>query len=721
MKRHGDTSGQTSTYFKTRKNKLLSTCGIALVYGLIAVAGPAAAQDAASGATEADVIVVTGVATKTDSNIMEVPQSISVVDSDQFIDRGAVTFQDIFRYSAGVSTESLGEDTRGDFFGARGFETQQYLDGLSRMPDFVYGARMDVFTIERAEILRGPSGVLYGSGAPGGLFNAVSKTPNWDYSSEIGLIVGTNEHREVRLDVTGALSDTVAGRFVGVARQGQLQPEGQDDNRVVIMPSISWAPTQNTDITFLVLYQQDDLGTQTYLPLTKSATAPTNDERLPIDFFIGEPGFNHMDMEHLSGTLMIDHRFNDNISVHNRTRYFDQSVDYAEVYGDLSDGVDPFIDAGRTLLAREFYVLAEDYQVLNSDSHAKFDFATGQFSHQLLLGVDYLEFTQDRREGYSCNGFEGFFGCFAGGSPPPLDITNPQYGADFDFGFTNAYDTKSTQLGYYLQDQINYGERVAFVLGVRRDRATSEVSGIEEDPNSATTVKAGVIVDVGGGVSPYFSYSESFQPVFGGDFFGNAFVPQEARQYEAGFKWQPISDALITFAYFDIKESNFVTADPDFIQNSIQSGEIGSTGFEIEANANLFDGFNVSAAYSYTDAEVLSDNGGREGLPVENVPEHLASIWGVQSLTLNDWDVRIGGGVRYTGEKQDTFSLFETKPVTLVDALLEVERDQWSVALNVTNLFDEEYYAFCVASSNPYGACYPGMSRRAFITLRRRY
>lgn len=693
---------------KLRNNLLLSAC---CMISAMSLSTFASAQENANQTNVIDEVIVTGVGTKTDTDVLEIPQSISVVTADEFIDRGAVNFQDIFRYSAGVVTETIGVDTRGDFFGARGFSTQQFLDGLNRAPDFLYGARLEVFTLERAEILRGPSGVLYGGGSPGGLFNAVSKTPHQEFGGEIDIVIGTDKRKEVKLDVTGGLSDTVAARFVGVVKQGELQPKGQDDDRVLLMPSISWSPTDDTDLTFLALYQKDDLGTQTYLPLEFTAEAASDAVRLPSDFFVGEDGFNHMDMEHISGTIMADHRINDKISISNRTRYFDQKTDYAEVYGSPTGG---------TTLSREFYVLKEDYQVLNSDSHVQFNTDTGAFSHEILLGVDYTTFAQDRAEGFSCAGYE-FAPCFAGPGPDDLQLNNPVYDPDFAFGFSSTpYTTRSTQLGFYLQDQINYGERVSFVFGIRRDRATSKRDGAKEDPNHATTIKAGTIFDLGNGFSPYVSYSESFQPVFGGDFYGNLYKPQEAQQYEAGLKWQPTPDALVTLAVYDIKETNFLTSDPANLQNFLQSGKKGAKGFEIEANANLFEGFNVNVAYSYTDHEVLEDNGGLQGLPFENTPNHLASIWGVKSLTMNDWNFRIGGGARYTGSKLDALSIYETDSNLVVDALLEAERDSWGISLNVTNLFDKQYYAYCDKTRGT-GTCYPAMDRRAMVTLRKRF
>ncbi|MFC3052848.1 TonB-dependent siderophore receptor [Kordiimonas pumila] len=692
----------------------------------VCMTGAAAyAQDAADNEIFEEIVIIADsarAATKTDAKIMEIPQAISVITEDQFKEQGATNFQDIFRYSAGVATELAGIDTRYDSFSARGFGVAQYIDGLNRMPDFVYGARMEVFTLERAEVLRGPSAVLYGAGGSGGILNAVSKTPNFEFGGEIGVQFGTDDRKQFMVDVTGGVSDTVATRFVGLFRDAKLQAEDQADDRILIMPSVTWSPGPDTDITLLVLYQKDDMGTQTYLPLSKTQGA-SKEDRLPIDFFVGDKDFNHMDTTHTSGTLMIDHRFTDWISYSGRMRYYEHDVDYAEIYADTADGVTPFNDADETIIQREFYVLDETYKILNSDHNVKFDFNTGVFEHKVLVGVDYTQFKQDRREGFSCDGYAGFFGCYAGGSPAPLDLTNPDYYVDVDSGFTNGYDTKSTQLGIYLQDQIKYKDRVTFIAGIRRDRSTSEISGVEEEPNHATTLRFGVIVDVGGGLSPYAGYSESFQPVFGGDFYGNAYNPQAGKQYEVGVKYQPNKSTLITMSYFDITESGFLTTDPDNIQNFIQSGEINSKGFEFEALANVFETLTLTAAYSYTKAEITSDNQGREGFRVEDLPEHGASFWAMNDfVNSGDMIIRAGAGVRYVGSKIDYYNIFETPSVTLVDATVEAFYKDWSFRLNANNVLNKKYYAACSMWSPPsYGACSPGIDRRIVATVSRKF
>lgn len=681
-------------------NKIASAMGLCFLLGQTVIAQET--DNTSEDEVEKIIVFATSAkaATKTDAALVEIPQSISVVTSDQFAERGAINFQDIFRYSAGVSTEDNGVDARYDSFSSRGFSTVQYLDGLNRQPDFIYGARMEVFTIERAEVLRGPSAVLYGAGSAGGLLNAVSKTPRPNFGGEFAVQLGTDNRQQIMADVTGGLNEDVATRFVAVIRDGNLQPEDQADDRFLLMPSVSWTVSDDTDITVLFLYQKDNMGTQTYYGVDFSAEKP------PIDFFAGDKGYNHMDAIHTSGTLMIDHSFSDDINYSGRTRFFDQSTDYAEVYG-------YFPDTASQTLSRGFYFLDENYKVLNSDHNLKFDFETGDFEHQVLVGLDYTEFRQEREEGFG----------FGPEAVPSLDLTNPDYHVTFPQEVGNAYTSRSTQLGMYLQDQIKYDEWLSLVLGVRRDKSTSQLNEFKEEPNHATTVRLGVIADVGAGFSPYIGYSESFNPIFGADFYGVPYKPQSGEQTEVGLKYQPNKDTLITVAYYDVEESNRLVADPDEIQNFLQAGSIESKGYEIEVATTLFDTLNITAAYSHTDSIVADNTVGSTNLKVGNVPEKLASVWMMnQFVSRNDISFNAGVGVRYVGDKTDTANLFTTPSVTLVDVSMNLMYQNWSVRLNVNNALNKEYYATCSALVAPtIGFCAPAMDRSIVATLSRKF
>ncbi|MBB6063526.1 TonB-dependent siderophore receptor [Pseudoxanthomonas broegbernensis] len=715
-----------------RVAKLSACCALALspaAFGQEA-APPA---DARQSPTELDTIVVTVdralTGTKTDTKLIETPQSISVVAAEQIAERTALNFQDVFRYSAGVATESQGLDVRGDFFSARGFATVQYLDGLNRMPDFVYGARLEPFTLERAEVLRGPSSVLYGAGGAGGLFNAASKRPQQAFAGEVGVVVGNYGLRQVQVDVTGGLTDSLAGRVVALGRDGELQWDTQANDRTLVNPSLSWTG-QDTTVTLIGLYQKDRIGVMSYALLPEQMDA----KGLDYSSFWGDTDFNRMNTDYTSATLLVDHAFSDRVRFGSRTRYFDQRVDYRELYIDVGDSWESvFLDPAQTLLSREFYVHDGSYKGYSTDNSVAFDFDTGPLRHKVLVGLDYTDFRRSTREGYSCDWAEGYCWGEAGsmpgsGSPPPLDLKDPNHRVDFSYGYLPWPETNvradSTSLGYYLQDQVRIADRVSALLGVRRDKVDTTVNGFKVlDGQTSTTYRVGVIGEVGAGFSPYVSYAESFLPIVDVDVYGDPYKPREGRQYEAGVKWQPNSSTLVTLSAFDIEETNHMVQDPDNLQNFIQVGSVGSKGYELEA-AVQFKGLEINAAWSYTDARVQEASDGTTGLRVGAVPQHLASLWLSRSFWLgDDLRLRIGAGARYTGDKYDTYMLYETAPVTLFDAVASLEYGDWSLALNGSNITGKDYMAHCTLYQPQLnqGGCYAGAPRIVTATVRYRF
>ena len=270
--------------------------------------------------------------------------------------------QDVFRYSAGVAA-SNSVDSRGDFVITRGFDAAQYLDGLKRMPDFIYGARLEPFTLERVEVLRGPSSVLYGAGGPGGVLNGASKLPKYTAGGEAGVYVGTDSRIQGQLDVSAPLNDSIAVRFVGLSRNGKTQ-WGTPDDRQLVNPSVRFELGADTDLTFIGLYQKDKQGSLGYSPLYKSFLAPSGTKKVPFNFYQGEPGFNGMNTEFGSLAALFSHRFSNALSFRSATRSSRMNTDYKEVYANYT--AQPWDDAAETLLRREFYVNYEKSQVLNS-------------------------------------------------------------------------------------------------------------------------------------------------------------------------------------------------------------------------------------------------------------------------------------------------------------------------------------------------------------------
>lgn len=695
----------------------LPLCPRPLALGLIAVfaSAPASAQDAAEReAKRLDAVVVVAdrasTATKTDTRLIETPQAISVITAEQAADRGVQNLQEILRYSAGAVAEAYGLDTRSDGSMVRGFSPVSFLDGLTRQVGSSLVPRPEIYTLERAELLRGPSSMLYGAGGSGGVLNLVSKRPQFQRAGEVGLSYGTNQRKQLQFDLTGPLNDagTVAGRIVGVARDANQQTDRMPDDRLVLAPSITWRMSDATQVSVLAVLQKDESGSsQQFLPVVSTLRAPPG-RRLPSNRFLGEPDADRLDSRQSSATVLFEHAFSDALKLNSSLRYSKSRTDFTEIYPDVYSNPDnPFLDADGRVLARFAYINNPRIDTLTSDNSLQVDFATGAMRHTVLAGIDYLRFRQTAMTG--------------SGATTPIDAYAPVYG-DYTLPELAPQPRQDqSQLGVYVQDQIRWGERVTAVLGARRDRARTQVGEQARIEDFATSYRAGLIVDAGHGFSPYVSYSESFLPIGSLDFFSQPFKPQEGRQYEVGLKWQPREQILVTLALYDIREKNRQTNDPENVLNSVQTGEVSAKGVELEAMHTLPNDFYVTASYSYNDAQVARSNFAPEvDRQLADVPKQLASVWGVKQFDWGDSGrIRLGLGARHVGS---TVSIggngnLRTPAYDLADALVSFDLPQWSFTVNVTNLADKPYYAPCRA----FGDCFTGNGRNVTGTVTYRF
>lgn len=676
---------------------------------------PAIAQETTvAGDAADDEIIVTAdravTATKTETPIIETPQAISVVPAELFLDRGARNVQETLRYTAGVTAEAFGLDTRSDVLFVRGLDPVQYQDGMRKNYNFSPIPRIDVHTLDRVEVLRGPSSVLYGQGASGGIVNIVSKMPLFETQGEAAVEYGSFDRKQARIDVTGPFGEreNLAGRLIALVRDADQQTDLISDDRILVSPSLTWRPGERTTITAIGLYQRDrSASSQQFLPVAATLDAAPS-RRVDITTFLGDKEYDRLDARQFTGTLIAEHAFSDSVTLRSRLRYVDAKTTFQEIFPDVySNPLDPFIDADDRVVNRFAFQTKPRIQILTNDNNLLFDFTTGPFTHQLLVGLDYSDFRQRSRSGF--------------GTVTPIDIYDPVSTGVIAPDYFDDPRQRNTQLGVYVQDQIRYADRVTLVIGARRDRARSKTEGMAEQVDKATTFRAGLIGEIGWGIAPYVSYSESFLPVAGLDFNDVAFVPVRGRQYEAGVKWQPRRGVLVTANVYDIVESNRPTNDPNNVLNTVQTGEIRSRGFEIEGAAAVADNFLVTAAYSHIDAEVTRSNFAPEvGRRLSDVPRDLASLWGTKTLELGlSTELRLGGGVRYVGPTVSTGATgaLRTPSYTLVDALLELDWRQWTLSVSATNLFDKTYYAPCRA----FGDCFTGNKRNVIGTLAYRF
>jgi iron complex outermembrane receptor protein len=643
--------------------------------------------------------------TKTDTPLSETPQSITVVTDDTFISQGAISVSDTLRYVAGVQANPYGSDSRVDGGFIRGIDPLQFRDGMRDIFSYYATIRSDPYNFSRVEVIRGPASVLFGAGSIGGIVNMVSKVPEFDTKGEASLVYGSFDRIEALADVNTTLTDGVAGRIVARVRDAGTQVDHVPDDRVMIAPSLRWQPSSSTDVTLIGLYQKDNGGsTSQFLPLV-GTLLPNPNGQLPHNLFIGKPGWDRYDGRLLQGTGMVTHEFNENLRVNLKARYIDSNLTYLTHYPDsYSNPENPFIDPDQRIIGNYADGSIAQMEIFTTDNNVQFDFNTGDaFKHLLLGGVDY-SWNRVRKTGGL--GYEF------------MDIYNIDYDALSDYGggiptaadpnfiFGSYEDTSQTQLGFYLQDQIRIIDRISVVLGVRHDNVRTEDTFGEIVKDKATTFRAGIIGDIVEGVSPFFSYTESFDPISGIASDGNPFKPKRGRQFEGGIKFLPDDATILTATGFHIRESNrpvddATTPDP-FDQR--QAGSLTSKGFELEAIRILPGNYEIIANYSYV---WIRESGTDQQLA--DVAKHNASIWGTKSFFMNeDTSLRLGAGVRYVGDRHS--GPITTPEYTLVDALAEIRHGPWLFSINANNLLGKQYYASCLSR----GDCFNGADRNVF-------
>lgn len=649
-------------------------------------------------------------ATKTDTPILNIPQSINIITAEQIEERGANTIVEALNYTAGVSNG--GDDSRGDFNNIRGFESVLYVDGLKRNYGFVYLPRPDVNALERVEVLVGPASVLYGSGSAGGLTNMQSKRPKFSSDAAMSLSYGTFDRKEAVVDITGPLGQTFAARLVGLVRDADSQIDFVPNDRVLLQPSVTWKPSASTDITAIGLYQRDKNGPNyNVVPLVASILAPPG-RRIPDSRMLGEPALNaagHKDNKSI--TLLAKHGFSQMFSLNSATRFSEASTDQREIYPNVfADPLNPFIDENangtieddETTVLRNLFAFDVDYKTFNSDNNLGVDFATGPLRHKVLVGVDYSYFRQVARQAF--------------GLSTPIDIYNPVYGLAPGPEYADPTKQVLKQTGYYVQDQIDFGEVASLVLGVRRDRYTKQDTGVPDEVTKQTTKRAGLTVSITPTLAPFVSYSESFLPIAGLNQFGSTYSPLSGEQKEVGVKWQPLEATLLRVSYYEIEEDNALRPDPDNPLNSIQSGTTKSEGFEFQADHHVARDLTVTASYSHATSRQSGDARQRD-----NVPKTLANIFATKTTELgDDLTLRFGGGVRYVGPQTSgdaAFLQIETPSYTLVDAMAALDYQNWALKLNALNLLDKRYYPTCYS----FGFCANGLQRTVEATLAYRF
>ncbi|WP_153770663.1 TonB-dependent siderophore receptor [Labrenzia sp. CE80] len=649
--------------------------------------------ESAYGPVDGYIATQSATASKIDTPLAKVPSSVSVVSADQVEAQNAKSVVQALRYSSGVAAEVRGSATRYDMPYMRGFgapgESILYTDGLPflRAPSYAT-PQTDISSIERVELLKGPSSSVYGGTQAGGMVNVVTKRPQREQQNEVSLTYGSFNRKEAAFDFTGPVpqSDTLAYRMIGNFKDADTQVEYTEEQRLFLAPSLNWQPSDETELNVALSYTYDpEGGYYGVLPTVGTLWDNPGYPDIPEDFYEGAPDYDSFERKQLLLTTDLTHQLNDVWAFRAKANIIDLGVDTAAVSTSGLSG---------TTISRYVWDTQEDVVGGSFDSNMLGEFSTGAFDHTLLVGLSFQAIDWDYQAQF--------------GAGPSIDYLDPDYSQAISS--PNPYidqHQKQKQLGLYVQEKVDFGPislwgglRYDYVDTTTRNRLTDTTSTVQD---MAVSGKLGAVYSFDNGASVYGSWSSSFLPVTGTDAQTNlAFEPLTARQYEVGVKYEPsFMPGLFTVAVYDIKQDNTITRDQ--LNQSYQNGTTHSRGIEFEAKFQPLERWNVIAAVGLIDAELESGSGYAVGYSPVGTPDSTASFWTdytfAEGILAN---LTVGGGVRYVGESTGGFltdgTRIEVPGYTLVDAMAHYDLARvgsgWegsSLNFNVSNLLDEEY------------------------------
>lgn len=639
-------------------------------------------------------VPVSSVGTRTETPILNVPQSIQVVPEQIIEEQGTTTVGETLRNNAGVTTGRLSSDAPAIAPVIRGFETENILRNGLR--DTTLSRLAQTPNIQQIEILRGPASVLFGQGDPGGTVSVVTKQPLNEPFYQLDYQVGQFSLHRPSLDFTGPFSsDPTRGgyRLTASYEWSDSFRDFEESELFFISPVVKLINTERTQLTAELEYNKfQTWGGAPELP-ARGTTLDNPNGEIDLDVNLGEPTLAESETTVTRIAYQFRHEFSDNWSIRNELLYANADAPENNFTLPLALG------ANQRTLQRVLLNNPSQQTNLTLNTNVIGKFATGSVGHELLLGVELSRDT-----------FEDIIDSF---TLPPIDIFTPNYRPPeilrefgLSFFFNQSTRTETDAIGFYIQDQISVVDNLILVLGGRfdiadqtyNDRLNQEQSFERED--QAFSPRVGIVYKPAENLSLYASYTRSFRPQIGRErssagVFGDPFQPERGTQYEVGVKADLLDERLsTTLALFHLERTNvFVQGDnnPAAIQ---QAGRQRSQGIELNLAGEITPGWNIFASYALTDATITEDNRIEEGNFLVNVPKNAASLWTtyeIQSGSLRG--LGFGLGLFYQGEREgDLDNTFSLPSFVRTDAALFYRFDGFRVSLNFQNLFDVDYF-----------------------------
>ncbi|OIQ32227.1 MAG: ferrichrome-iron receptor [Alphaproteobacteria bacterium MedPE-SWcel] len=637
--------------------------------------------------------------------LSEVPQSVSVLGREEIETFDATRVSEALRYTAGVTAEVFGDDNDYDWLRVRGFQADQtgiYLDNAQNL-SFAFGSFfVDPYTLERIEVLRGPSSALYGGSNPGGIVNYVTKRPG-GHVGEMSFSLNDAGRAAVAFDLGEDLAGDRAYRVTGRLEAGEHHDDINSGWRGTLSGGYKLTTDAGTELTFLTtLHKADEQHNgSTFLPYDGTVVPTTEFGFIDPDANFSDPDWDSYARDQATVSAIAEHEFANGFTLTGigRLGYVSLEESYYYPYGYSGYALSPS-DADGTLSLVAF---EHDTTVRTAQADIRYfgRVNTGAVEHNLLLGLDARSYTLDETQ---ASGF---------GSNTVVNPTAP--GTPVTSIYQDA-ETKQKQLGIYAQNQIGWGAGWRATFNLRHDWVDTEQVGTSNfsRSDSETSYRAALAYEFAGGFTPYLSLSSFFNPLISSPSSGVT-QPESGDQIELGFKWMPQgSNFSVSGALFQIDQENVVTgAFPSYNQ----LGEVRMRGLELEAAYDFGNGLRVKGAATTLDAEITADSDSSLiGLSPTLVPELELSLLAEYAFAgPRLTGLSIGGGLRHRGESfANDANTLSVPSYTVYDAYLQYAlAADTDLRLSVTNIGDDRYVTGCQTAY----VCSYGAGREFALTL----
>ena len=685
-------------------------CGAAPVF-----AADVTADRSADAADQREIVVqgqrieygikATSTATKTNTDVKNIPQALTVVSSGQIADQQLRSISDLLNFVPGASYNS-GEGNR-DTIVLRGNQSTAdfFIDGVR---DDVQYFR-DFYNIDRVEVLKGPNAMMFGRGGGGGIVNRVLKRPSLD-TYRAATVAGEGWGR-VRLttDLDQPLGDSAGFRINGVYEDGGSFRHNVDLKRYGINPTAALLVGSDTRIDVSYEYFHDRR--------TADRGVPADGDEPVRGFtrtFFGDPDQSFAKANVNLATLAVEHQFGEGLTLKNRTMFGDYSKFYQNVFPNR-------FDAATDTVTLQAYNNRNDRRNLFSQTDLIWENRLAGVDQTLLFG---FELGHEKSRNFRNTG------SFPDGNVVPISDPTVDANVIFAPAPTDSNNrVKADVAAIYVQNQIRPASWLEIVAGLRFDKFKLHVDDLRPTSpgefsrrDNLWSPRLGVIFKPESNLSLYTSYSRSYLPQSGDQFSSltditEGLKPERFDNYEVGAKWEPLQGLLATVAVYQLDRTNTRAADP-VTQLTVLTGAQRSRGIELGLERSITSRWLISGGYTLQKAKIVSrttacSTGDCE---VPLVPRHSFSLWNRYDLTK-----QFGVGLGVIARSRSFASISNKVKLpgyARVDGALYYKLPRGVEAqVNVENIFGAHYFPTANSDNN----IAPGAPRAVKATVGYRF